>query len=118
MKTILKLEYIALFVLAVYGFNQTDFAWWWFLILFLTPDLSMVGYLVNTKVGAFSYNLVHHFGTAILIYLLGKYLNLQYLEMMASVMLAHSVFDRMLGYGLKYEDGFQNTHLGKIGNSK
>ncbi len=28
---------------------------------------------------------------------------------------AHSSMDRMLGYGLKYEDSFGNTHLGMIG---
>jgi hypothetical protein len=27
----------------------------------------------------------------------------------------HSSFDRVLGYGLKHEDAFQNTHLGRIG---
>ena len=27
----------------------------------------------------------------------------------------HSSFDRIMGYGLKHEDAFQNTHLGKIG---
>lgn len=28
-----------------------------------------------------------------------------------------SSFDRVLGYGLKHEDAFQNTHLGVIGRS-
>jgi hypothetical protein len=27
----------------------------------------------------------------------------------------HSSLDRVLGYGLKYPDAFQNTHLGRIG---
>jgi len=27
----------------------------------------------------------------------------------------HSSFDRVMGYGLKHEDAFQNTHLGRIG---
>ncbi|MFN8388163.1 MAG: DUF4260 family protein [Anaerolineales bacterium] len=27
----------------------------------------------------------------------------------------HSSFDRVLGYGLKHEEAFQNTHLGRIG---
>ena len=27
----------------------------------------------------------------------------------------HSSFDRVMGYGLKHEDSFQNTHLGGIG---
>jgi hypothetical protein len=26
--------------------------------------------------------------------------------------------DRMMGYGLKYETGFKDTHLGKIGKKQ
>jgi len=33
-------------------------------------------------------------------------------------LLGHSSFDRVFGYGLKHEDAFQNTHLGRIGRSK
>ena len=31
------------------------------------------------------------------------------------VWLAHIGMDRLLGYGLKYDDHFQHTHLGLIG---
>jgi hypothetical protein len=31
------------------------------------------------------------------------------------VWLAHVGFDRLLGYGLKYGDNFQHTHLGWLG---
>jgi hypothetical protein len=31
------------------------------------------------------------------------------------VLFGHSAFDRILGYGLKYPDSFNNTHLGRIG---
>ena len=31
------------------------------------------------------------------------------------LLFAHSCFDRVWGYGLKYTDSFQHTHLGKIG---
>ena len=33
----------------------------------------------------------------------------------AMIWLAHIGFDRALGYGLKYSDGFGFTHLGRIG---
>jgi hypothetical protein len=29
---------------------------------------------------------------------------------------AHSSLDRIMGYGLKYPDSFQHTHLGTVGN--
>ena len=34
---------------------------------------------------------------------------------LASIWAAHIGFDRMLGYGLKYTSGFNDTHLGRIG---
>ena len=34
---------------------------------------------------------------------------------LAAIRAAHIGFDRMLGYGLKYTSGFNDTHLGRIG---
>jgi hypothetical protein len=33
------------------------------------------------------------------------------------IFLAHSTFDRIAGYGLKYFDCFDHTHSGRIGKS-
>ncbi|MBI2283378.1 MAG: DUF4260 family protein [Bacteroidetes bacterium] len=30
---------------------------------------------------------------------------------------AHSSFDRVMGYGLKYRDSFNNKHLGRTGKA-
>jgi hypothetical protein len=37
------------------------------------------------------------------------------LQFTGLILLGHSSLDRALGYGLKYPDAFQNTHLGIIG---
>ena len=117
MKTVLKLEYLGGFLLSLYLFSQLPYAWWWYPILFFAPDLSMVGYLVNTKVGAATYNTFHHWGLAVVFYLLGGIFHLPILQLAGVIMTGHLFFDRMLGYGLKYADGFKNTHLGKINSS-
>jgi hypothetical protein len=78
----------------------------------------MLGYTVNNKIGTFCYNLFHHLGVALMVYLVGTALTLPYLQMIGAILFAHSAFDRILGYGLKYPDSFQNTHLGKIGKDK
>lgn len=70
MKTIIKLEELGFFLFGIYLFNQLNHAWWWFLVLILVPDFSMIGYLVNNKTGAFLYNLVHHRAIAIFVYLM------------------------------------------------
>lgn len=115
MKHLLTLEFIAFFVIGIFAFTQTDFSWWWFAGLFFAPDLSMLGYLISNKAGAFAYNLFHHLGVALMVFLAGKYFGIAELELAGIILFSHSAFDRILGYGLKYEDGFHHTHLGKIG---
>lgn len=115
MKKLLKLEELFCLILAFYLFLDLNYAWWWFFVLFLTPDLSMVGYLLNSRVGALLYNVVHHKGVAIAIYLVGGYFNLQLLQLIGLILFGHSSMDRILGYGLKYPDAFAHTHVGMIG---
>lgn len=115
MKNLLKLEEFLLFCLSLFLFSQLDYAWWLFALFFFAPDLSMIGYLANPRLGAWTYNLIHHKGVAISLYVLGYLLSTPWLMFAGTILLGHSSFDRVLGYGLKYEDSFQNTHLGRIG---
>jgi hypothetical protein len=117
MKTLLKLEELFLALLSFDLFLRLDYAWWWFLVLFLAPDLSMIGYLLNPQWGARIYNFVHHQATAITLFLLGNFLHMQWAQAAGLIMLGHSSFDRVLGYGLKYPESFQLTHLGMIGRA-
>jgi hypothetical protein len=117
MKNILKLEELAMLALGVYLFSLLDYSWWLFAAFFLAPDIGMLGYLVNTKTGAITYNIFHHKGVAIVFYLSGILLNMPVCMFIGIVMFAHSSFDRVLGYGLKYSDNFKNTHLGAIGKT-
>lgn len=115
MKSIIKLEEFGLFLFGIYLFNQLDYDWWWFLVFILAPDFSMIGYVFGNKFGAFLYNLVHHRGIAILIYLAGVYFSNNLIQLTGIILFSHSSMDRMIGYGLKYETGFKYTHLGEIG---
>jgi len=118
MKTTIKLEEIMMFVLGIYAFSLLSYPWWLFLILFLLPDIGMIGYVFNFKIGAFSYNVLHHKGIAILIYLMGIYIQNEWFQLSGCILFSHSAFDRILGYGLKYKKGFKFTHLGEIGKKK
>ena len=86
-----------------------------FLVLLLTPDIGALGYIINSNVGAFSYNLFHHKGLAITLYFIGIYLSFPLLQLAGTILFSHSCLDRIFGYGLKYEKGFKFTHLGEIG---
>lgn len=116
MKSILKLEELMLLLFGFFLFIRMDLSWWWFFALLLLPDIGMLGYLAGNKVGAFTYNLLHHRGIGILLYLVGiSYLNLPALELAGIIIFSHAAMDRIFGYGLKYEKGFKFTHLGEIG---
>ena len=114
MKHLLQAEELAqtaLGIAALY-YQPIHISWWLWVPLFLSPDISMLGYIINKKTGAFIYNLFHHKAVAIVIAAMGFFTN-SHIEMLVGILLfTHSSFDRIMGYGLKYEDDFKHTHLG------
>ena len=115
MKYLLRFEEAVQLMATVYLNYQLPLPGWWYWAFFLTPDLSMIGYLINSRVGAALYNIVHHKGLAVVCWLLGMYLQQVELQFAGLVLYGHSSFDRLCGYGLKYVDDFKHTHLGWIG---
>lgn len=118
MKNILKLEEAAMFGLCIYALSFFHADWWVYLVLLLGPDISMLGYLINNTAGAVCYNLFHHKGIAIAIFVTGFMLNDERVQIAGIVLFGHSSMDRMFGYGLKLSEGFKYTHLGIIGKNK
>jgi hypothetical protein len=88
--------------------------WLIFALLFLAPDLSMVGYLGGVRVGASIYNIVHTLTGPLLLIaycaLMARFTMLPY----ALIWTAHIGMDRMLGFGLKYPTNFKDTHLQRV----
>ncbi len=114
MKYTLKLEELFMFGLSIHLFSKLDFAWWWYPVLLFTPDISIPGYLINTQIGALTYNFVHHKALGITLYVLGSILTNPALQLVGVILFGHSSMDRIMGYGLKHSDSFQRTHLGMI----
>ncbi len=117
MKKVLQSEEIALFVACLLFFQSFGLSWWWFAGCILLPDLSMVGYLWNARTGAWLYNIIHHRAVALVIYFVGVLISEPVVQFAGFILFAHATMDRMFGYGLKYESGFQFTHLGVIGKN-
>jgi Domain of unknown function (DUF4260) len=86
--------------------------WSWFFLLFLIPDISLLGYAGgNKRAAAAFYNTVHNYlGPASLGFASWKSSWLVG-EQLASIWIAHIAFDRLLGFGLKYPVAFKPTHL-------
>jgi hypothetical protein len=102
-------------VAAVVAFVQLDFAWWWLAVLFLAFDLSMVGYAVSPRLGAWTYNLGHSYAAPAVLVAVGWAADSRGALFLALVWAFHIAVDRLLGYGLKFTDRFTHTHLGEIG---
>ena len=49
LRQIISFEYLIAFIITVFFFGHLDFSWLYFIVFLLLPDITMVGYLINTK---------------------------------------------------------------------
>ena len=113
----LRFEGAALALAAIAAYAHLGGTWPLFAVLFLAPDLSFLGYLVGTRLGAATYNTAHSTIGPIVLGATGAALEQHIAMSIALIWAAHVGFDRALGYGLKYASHFQDTHLGRIGRT-
>ena len=113
-KILLHAEGLTLFVAAVVMYAYTQGNGWAFLLLVLTPDLAMIGYKVNPRVGSFAYNAVHTSAFPLALLVVGWVTGGMTVVHLALIWLAHIGIDRALGYGLKYPTEFKDTHLQRV----
>jgi hypothetical protein len=117
-RTILRLEGLAILLSCCLLYRSAHYSWVQFLLFFLVPDASFAGYLAGSKTGARIYNAAHAYIAPITLGIVFYVLNIDNATRFVWIWIAHIGFDRTLGYGLKYETGFGDTHLGKIGPSR
>jgi hypothetical protein len=114
----LRLEGLAVLVTASLAYRHFHLPWFWFFVLLLAPDLSLVGYLAGAKAGAWIYNLAHTYVLALGLVIAGLLWDRHAFLGIGLIWCAHIGMDRAVGYGLKSPDGFGFTHLGKVGRDK
>ncbi len=115
---ILRLEGLAAAAVTAALYARTGASWWLFAAVWLAPDLSMLGYLFGSCRGARIYNAVHAYVAPAALGLSALLLHANGLLPIALIWANHIGVDRLLGYGLKYSDGFKWTHLGNPGMRK
>lgn len=108
----------AVFIAAAIPWFASGFGWLPFVLLLLAFDISMLGYLAGPEVGATVYNIGH----GLLLPSLGAVSYMltgsQFMLALTCLWFAHIGMDYALGYGLKNAEGFQSTHLGRIGKAR
>ncbi len=113
-KILLHVEGAAVLFAACAGYHQLHGSWLLFAVLFLAPDLFMLGYLINPKIGAAAYNIVHTYTGPLLLLVILWLANAPSQLPLVLIWFAHIGMDRMLGYGLKYPTAFKDTHLNRV----
>lgn len=112
---LLKLEDALVFTAILILYSRLHLSWLVFAVLFLTPDLSMLGYLAGPRTGSATYNFAHTYTLPLLLLAVALYRNTGVLLAISLIWNAHIAIDRVLGYGLKYPTHFKDTHLQHLG---
>ncbi len=110
-----RIESGVIFVSSLYLYLFLDFNLIVFGLLLFVFDFFMIGYLFNSKVGAYVYNLGHSMIFPPMLFLIGYVTDTRIIIGFSLIWFAHIGLDRLLGYGLKFTSDFKDTHLGHIG---
>lgn len=113
-RILLHLEGLAVLLASLFAYSKLGALWSLFAWLFLAPDLSMLGYLVNKPIGALAYNIAHTYIVALSLVAIGYFGGNAFLLALGVIFCAHIGFDRLLGFGLKYPQEFRSTHLQRV----
>lgn len=108
---LLRLEGAVLLIATFAIYRELNAGWLLFLALILAPDVFMLGYLVNPKLGAALYNFVHTEALPLLAGAVFWELHRTTALAVCMIWLFHIGMDRALGFGLKYPTAFKDTHL-------
>ena len=113
--TLLRIEAGLALAGSIMAYRVMGGGWSMLAVLFLVPDLSMLGYLVSRRFGAAAYNVGHTYLSPAALAATGFAFHAPITILLALIWAAHISFDRLVGYGLKYPQAFGATHLGWVG---
>lgn len=113
-RILLHLEGLVVLIGAVVAYAYMSGSGWLFALLLFVPDVFMLGYVRDVKLGALIYNIGHAY--VLPVALLGASLvaGWELGVLIGLIWLAHIGLDRTMGYGLKYPTEFKDTHMGHV----
>jgi hypothetical protein len=114
-QAVLRAEGVAIFAASTWAYFALLGGWWVaYAALLLVPDVSMIGYLRDTRLGAWTYNLVHNEALPLALLVAGVAAGSEVITGGALILGAHVGMDRAFGYGLKLPERFTDTHLQRL----
>ena len=112
-EALLQIEGATILVASVAPYHFNHGSGWLFAVLFLSPDLSMIGYAFNVRAGAVCYNAAHTYTVPALLVVIAHLFGYATGLSPSLIWIAHIGFDRLLGFGLKDPSRFKDTHLSR-----
>lgn len=114
-RVLVRVEGAAALALSFLLYAALEQSWWLFAGLFLAPDLALLGYLANPKLGSRAYNALHTYVLPGALFALGFVSGRGAWMAVAFIWAAHIGLDRALGLGFKYPGRpFRETHVQRI----
>ena len=113
-RPLLRLEGLAVLAAAVVGYWAIAGPWWLFAVAFLAPDLAFLGFLAGARAGTAAYNAAHTYALPLGLMVLAVIGTSRPAGLAALIWIAHIGFDRVLGFGLKYEGDPKDTHFRRL----
>jgi len=113
-RLLLHLEGAALLAAALVLYSNQNFGWGTFALFLFAPDLAIIPYAINKRIGQIAYNMMHTiiFPLALALY---SVMTSNALGLQASLIwFAHIGMDHLFGYGFKYPGSFKETHFSRI----
>jgi hypothetical protein len=111
---LLRLEGLAAFTTSILLYARHDTSWLLLIVLALAPDLSALGFLGGPRAGTIAYNIAHTYTVPAILGVAGFLGDSDLAIALALIWTAHIGMDRAIGYGLKYESAFKDTHLSRV----
>ena len=99
---LLHLEGAAILFLTIILYAQGHFRWWLYAVLFLAPDLFMLGYLANARAGAAIYNLAHTLAAPLALLAIGLILFAPQVFPYGLIWLSHLSIWALLGNNIEH----------------
>lgn len=113
-RIMLHVEGLVVFITSLAAYGYLGGNWWIFFGLLLAPDLAFAIYVLNKSAGITAYNLVHTYSVPLVLGMVAVAAGWQFGLLLCIIWATHIGMDRTVGYGLKYQTGFKDTHLKRI----
>ena len=111
---LLRIEGLTVLLGAIALYAHQQGSWLVFVVLLFVPDISMIGYLFNPRLGSMTYNAAHFYTLPALLLVASVAAAFPAGIQLALIWFAHIGMDRTLGFGLKYPTAFKDTHMQRV----